>query len=103
MHYIKFTADASTSEDPPQHFSAGRVYALREDSCARWVNRRVAVLATQAEFDAQQAGAAEVAPQVAPQVQPEVAAEVAPTVAPVAQPEPPAKAPTKPRAKPAPK
>lgn len=93
MHYIKFTADARTSEDPPQHFAAGRVYALREDSCARWVNRRVAVPATQAEFDAQQAGAAEVAPEVQP--------EVAPTVAPVAQPEPPAKAPTKQRARPA--
>lgn len=97
MHYIKFTADASTSEEQPQHFAAGRVYALREDSCARWVNRRVAVPATQAEFDAQQAGKAEVAPEVQPEVQP----EVAPTVTPVAQPEPPAKAPTKPRAKPA--
>jgi hypothetical protein len=56
MHYIKFTHDASTSEDPPQQFAAGRVYALREDSCARWVHRRVAVPATQGEFEAQSVG-----------------------------------------------
>jgi hypothetical protein len=53
MPFIKFTADRKTVEAEPQLFEAGRIYELSPESCERWKRRKVAVDATEAEFEAQ--------------------------------------------------